>query len=70
MGSTTSIPISQSSVVNTNPILCKHTNCNNRVGFGKMYCTIHDTNTGQPKEEKIEDDCIVCCCGCCMSMCI
>ena len=62
MGSTTSTPVSQSSVVNTNPILCKHIKCNKRVGLGKKYCTIHDTNTGQPKEEKTKDACGLCGC--------
>ena len=61
MGSTTSAPVSQSSVVNINPILCKHIKCNKRVGLGKKYCTIHDINTGQPKEDKIEDNSMLCC---------
>jgi len=64
MGSTTSVPVSQSRVVNTmtNPMICKYDNCKNRIEFRKTYCVIHDINTGQPKEEPKKEGCWGCCC--------
>jgi hypothetical protein len=42
MGSTSSVPVSNSHIVFTNTIICKYGKCIYKVGKGKTYCTIHD----------------------------